>query len=50
MPFAERVAALLVSPVAGKQALLRHWSREVLMSSRARAEWVEPDRAPLTVP
>jgi hypothetical protein len=47
MPFEERVVALLASPVAGKQALLRHWSRAVLMSPRARAEWVEPDRAPL---
>jgi hypothetical protein len=50
MPFDERVAALLVSPVAGKQALLRHWSRDLLMSPGARAEWVEPDRAALPAP
>ena len=47
MSFAERVCAMLSSPVAGKQALLRHYSRAVLMSPRARAEWVEPDRTPL---
>jgi hypothetical protein len=47
MSFAERVCAMLSSSVAGKQALLRHYSRAVLMSPRARAEWVEPDRTPL---
>jgi hypothetical protein len=47
MSFPERVAALLASPVAGKQALLRHYSRALLMSPRARAEWVAPDRLPL---
>src|SRR4029079_9520502 len=35
MSFAARVCALLSSPVAGKQALLRHYSRAVLMSPRA---------------
>ena len=47
MSFADRVGALLASPVAGKQALLRHYSRAVLLSPRARTEWVAPDRAPL---
>ena len=47
MPFAERVAAMLASPVAGKDALLRHYSRELLMSLPARAGWVAPDRDPL---
>ena len=47
MPFAARVAAMLASPVAEKKALLRHYSHDLLMSSRARAEWVAPDREPL---
>jgi hypothetical protein len=47
--FPERVAAMLASPVAGKQALLRHYSRALLMSPRARVEWVPPDRLPLPV-
>jgi hypothetical protein len=29
---------------------LRHWSRDLLFSERARAEWVEPDLAPLPQP
>jgi len=49
-PLAERVAALLASPLGGKAALARHYSREVLMSPRARAEWVPPDREPLPDP
>jgi len=49
MPFAERVAALLASPVGGKDALLRHYSRDLLMSSHARAAWVPPDREPLPI-
>lgn len=47
MPFEARVEALLASPVAGKQAVQRHYSRELLMSPRARAEWVPPDWLPL---
>ena len=47
MSLADRIDALLASPVAGKQVLLRHYSRGLLMSPRARAEWVAPDRAPL---
>jgi len=30
-----------------KRHLLRHWSKERLMSSESRAAWVEPDVAPL---
>jgi len=50
MPLAERVARVLASPVAAKDALLAFYSRERLMSSTARAEWVEPDVAPLRAP
>ena len=43
MPLSERVARLLASPLADKDALLRFYSSDRLMSSRARAEWVPPD-------
>ena len=49
MPLPERVARLLASPVAEKEALLRFYSREHLMSAQARAAWVEPDIMPLQV-
>lgn len=39
----------LDSSVAGKDALLRFYSRERLMSAQARAAWVEPDILPLRV-
>lgn len=42
-PFAE----VLAHDTAGREGPLRHWSREVLFSSEARADWVEPDLAPL---
>jgi hypothetical protein len=38
-----RIAALLAGPLGGSRVLLGFWSRDVLMSPRARAEWVEPD-------
>jgi len=40
-------AALLRTPIAERDFPLRFYSRELLMSSRARREWVPPDRAPL---
>jgi hypothetical protein len=43
----ERVEALLASPLAERAALLRHWSKELLFSPRARAAWVPPDLEPL---
>ncbi|MGH7786669.1 MAG: hypothetical protein ACRERC_07365 [Candidatus Binatia bacterium] len=46
-PLATRVEHLLASPLAQPDYLLRFWSRERLMSARARAEWVPPDLAPL---
>ena len=44
-----RVDALIGSPLAERSVLFRFWSRDLLMSARARAEWVPPDRAPLAV-
>jgi|SRR5436190_539150 len=41
------VAALLASPLAAREALTRHYSRERLFSVAARRGWVEPDLAPL---
>jgi len=49
-PLAARIAALLASPLAGKAALSRHYSRDLLLSPRARGEWVPPDREPLPEP
>jgi hypothetical protein len=45
---AEGVQALLSSPLARKDALFTFYSREVLMSVRARREWVPPDRGPVS--
>jgi len=47
LPLSDIVAALLESPLASKQALLTFYSRERLMSTTARAVWVEPDLAPI---
>ena len=44
---ADSVQALLVSPLAGKRALLRYYSKETLGSVSARRGWVEPDIEPL---
>jgi hypothetical protein len=43
----ERVACLLNSPVADKNLLFKFYSRETLLSARAKSEWVEPDIEPL---
>ena len=47
-PLADSVTSLLASPVAGKDLLLRFYTRERLMSVEARARWVEPDLASLS--
>jgi adenylate kinase family enzyme len=47
MPLPERVASLLDSPLAAKRALSVFYSTDRLMSTTARAQWVEPDRGPL---
>lgn len=43
---AQRVEALLASPLAGKNALLEYYSRDRLMSVAARREWNGPDLKP----
>jgi len=45
----DRVAMLLDSPLAAKRMLLAFYSSERLMSTTARAQWVEPDLAPLAI-
>lgn len=47
VPLTERVTQMLSSPLANRQLLLRFWSRGLLFSARARAEWMPPDRRPL---
>jgi hypothetical protein len=44
---AARVKHLLQSDLGARDALLAYYTRETLLSPRARAEWVEPDRCPL---
>ena len=44
---AERVQALLASPLAGKDALMEYYSRDRLLSVAARREWREPDLKPV---
>jgi hypothetical protein len=43
----ERVSLLLRGPLARRDLLLSYYSEPLLMSARARAEWVEPDLLPL---
>jgi pyrimidine operon attenuation protein/uracil phosphoribosyltransferase len=43
----DRAARLVSGPLADKNVLFAFYSRDRLMSPRARAEWVEPDLAPL---
>ncbi len=47
MPLTQCVARLIEGPLVSKDLLLQFYSRERLMSAVARAEWVEPDLAPL---
>jgi hypothetical protein len=46
----ERVSILIAGPFGERDLLLRFYGRDLLMSARARAEWVEPDIAPLRLP
>jgi hypothetical protein len=41
------VAALLASPLAAREVLLRYYSKATLFSVAARRGWVEPDLEPL---
>jgi hypothetical protein len=43
----ESVRTFLAGPLAEKTALLAYYSKDLLMSVRARREWVHPDRQPL---
>jgi len=42
-----RVAELVAGPLGKRELPFQFWSRELLLSNRARAEWVEPDLEPL---
>lgn len=46
----DRVSWLVASPLAGQDALLTYYSRDLLMSLPARRGWVEPDRTALRFP
>jgi hypothetical protein len=48
LPLAARVDRLLGSPLAGRDMLFTFYSRDRLLSTEARAAWVEPDLAPLS--
>jgi hypothetical protein len=47
LPLAARVDRLLASRLAGRDILFLFYSRERLLSTDARARWVEPDLGPL---
>lgn len=47
LPLARRIEILTAGPLGERLALFRFWSRDLLLSARARAEWVPPDLAPL---
>jgi hypothetical protein len=49
-PLAERARRLIEGPLGARDVLLRFYSRERLLSPAARADWVEPDLAPLVLP
>jgi len=47
LPLVARVERLLASPLAGRDMLFTFYSCDRLLSVEARAQWVEPDLAPL---
>lgn len=47
MPLRERVSSVINGPLAARDLLFRFYSRDCLMSPAARAQWVEPDLAPI---
>ena len=49
MPLSMRALHLLASPLAAKDALLAFYSRDRLMSSIARAGWIDPDLGPVAL-
>ncbi len=42
-----RIVRLVASPLAGKDVLQQFYTRDTLFTEQARANWVEPDLAPL---
>jgi hypothetical protein len=46
-PLDLRVARMLAGPLGERRVLLHYWSEALLMSERARREWVAPDLIPL---
>jgi adenylate kinase family enzyme len=49
MPLGMRAIHLLVSPLAAKDVLFAFYSRDRLMSTTARAGWIDPDLAPVNL-
>ena len=47
LPLAARIVRMLTSPLADRDMLFTFYSRERLLSTEARARWVDPDLAPL---
>ena len=47
LPLADRIVRMLTSPLADRDMLFTFYSRERLLSTDARARWVDPDLAPL---
>lgn len=50
MPLGAVLDALMAGPLGDKRWPFAYWTEELLMSPRARREWVEPDLAPLPWP
>jgi hypothetical protein len=48
-PLDECVSRVLAGPLAAHDLLLAFYSRETLMSVRARKDWVEPDIVPIDI-
>jgi len=48
-PLSDLLRRLLDGPLAAREMLFAFYSRDLLMSTAARAEWREPDLAPLDV-
>lgn len=50
MPLEMRALDLLSGPLAVRDVLFTFYSHDRLMSTTARLEWLEPDRAPINLP
>jgi hypothetical protein len=46
----QRVATLIDGPLGERAVLFKFWSKDHLLSERARTAWVPPDLAPLALP